>query len=258
MVENKKREIMLQNRHQFIYMENKEERKDFLKSLEKEYPIKVDENFPIAIYMDEFSLPNILPVNDNADISFIKMISSEYLNFSIAVNILESLSKIDELNKLNDRIEKLLDIINRIDVNECFNKITSIDELLKTLKDSRTFYSTYYSEYIKGNLKNKDINDLKIQFLTIDSFLKSVKKVLNNNSYFGIIIDKQEQIPTISKNAINTFINKRINSDISMKVVCRKNEWDTYIDSNGEFIEYIHDYDIIELENSSFEHIKTK
>lgn len=258
MVENKKKEIMLQNRHQFIHGADSKEREFFLTSLEKDYQIKIDETFPMAIYMDEFSLPNVIQTNNNIDISILKMISCEYLNFSIAYNILNKISKIHELNNLNNRVEKLLNTINRIDLNDNFSEITSIDELIKTLKESRNFYSMYYSEYITGKLKSLDINDLKIQFLTISSFLKVIKEMLNNNSYFGIIIDKKGDIPLISKNAINSLINKRINGDLSIKVACRRNDWNTYIDLNGDFIEYVHDYDIIELENSIFKHIKVR
>ena len=48
--------------------------------------------------------------------------------------------------------------------------------------------------------------------------------------------------------ALETF--QFSNGDISVKVVTESDAWDTFITSNGVFVEYIHDYGIIELDDS--------
>lgn len=50
--------------------------------------------------------------------------------------------------------------------------------------------------------------------------------------------------------AINGYVTRRINSDISMKVACDPNEWMTYYDTTGILAENVHDYGVIELDNS--------
>ena len=46
------------------------------------------------------------------------------------------------------------------------------------------------------------------------------------------------------------LMSSRINGDISVKVVTEPDAWATFITSNGVFVEYMHDYGIIELDNS--------
>ena len=73
---------------------------------------------------------------------------------------------------------------------------------------------------------------------------------MNINSYFGIIIDKKGPLATTSVQAINTLIGGRINDDISVKVAISQDDWETYITNNGQFIEAVHDYGTVELDDS--------
>lgn len=87
-------------------------------------------------------------------------------------------------------------------------------------------------------------------------FIELLKRAINNNSYFGIILDKQKDIALSSIQAINVWIGRRINHNISLKVSTTLDTWDSYMDSNGIFIEGIHDYGIVELDNSYQEYMK--
>ena len=73
---------------------------------------------------------------------------------------------------------------------------------------------------------------------------------MNMQSYFGIIFDKKCDMSISSIQAINNLIGARINSDISIKVATEPDGWKTYCDVNGKYIENIHDYGIIQLDNS--------
>ena len=256
MTEYQKQEIMGQSRHQFIYGYDSEERTQFLKSLVDDYPIKMDENSPMAIYMDEFALPNIEIKNENIDKIRLCTISREYLNFSIAYNIMDQLRKQVDIEKINNRNEEFLDFINRILMRRSNSKITSYDEFCKILNESRNFYSKYYQQYILDDVKNMDIDSLKIQFLVLDMLINHLKEMLNNNSYFGIIIDSKNSMPMISTNAINGLIASRINRNLSMKVSCQIENWQSYYDLNGVIVEYVHDYGIVELDDNYSKHVK--
>lgn len=100
------------------------------------------------------------------------------------------------------------------------------------------------------------IDQIPIPFLQLDLFIAQFKRALNNNSYFGIIIDKQQDIAVSSTKAINFLIGGRINKDISMKIAIQPDNWDTYLDPNGQLIEAIHDYGTVELDDSNREYTK--
>ena len=80
--------------------------------------------------------------------------------------------------------------------------------------------------------------------------------MINNKSYIGVIIDQQEPIVVKSKQASNSLAASRINADILMKIVCQQDEWKMYYDLNGTLIEYIHDYNIVQFDDSYNEYMK--
>ena len=118
---------------------------------------------------------------------------------------------------------------NIIDINDLSNK----------------YYLENYINYSKtGN--NKDfINQLNIPFLNINEFINKFKQALNNNSYICLLFNYQKTISLTSTKSINDLIASRINKDISIKLFCKNNEWQTYYSSNGQLIENIHDYEAI-------------
>ena len=75
------------------------------------------------------------------------------------------------------------------------------------------------------------------------------KKMVNTNSHFSLIFDQQTPIPLVSQQAINSIVTRRINSDISMNVVCNRNEWNTYYGLDGMLAEVTHDYGDRNLED---------
>lgn len=249
-----KKQIMEQSRHHFIYGYDGREREEFLRSLEDEYPIKINENSPMAIYMNDFSLPIIEGNIQNGDDLKLSTIGREYLNFVIFSNIIDSIIKQDKLNLLENRIDWFLERISRICLVR--EKILSFDELVELLKESKDFYTMYYSDYLMGKDIFLNINDLKIPSLEINSVTRVVKNLLNNQSYFGIIIDKQNDIPLILMKSINSLVSRRVNSDISMKVACDPEKWDVYYGFGGVLIENIHDYGVIELDDSADKYLK--
>ena len=71
-----------------------------------------------------------------------------------------------------------------------------------------------------------------------------------NKSYFGIIIDGSNDFSLETYKLVNGYVTRRINGDLSMKVVTDPEKWYTYYDNGGEFAEAVHDYGIVELDSS--------
>ena len=248
-------EIMGESRHQFIYCYNDDKRKSFLQKLVEEYPINIDCNSPMCIYLNQFALPKI-PINVELDNDKIDILSREYLSFAIAHAILQKSKNTVDADLLNSRITRLLSLLNKYNVNPGHKEIKSLDELILTLIKSKEFYMSYYLDYVKTGKENKSIEDIAMPFLQLEFFVSQYKRVLNNKSYFGIVIDKCDDISLASTRAVNFLVGSRINSDISMKVVVEPDKWDSYIDANGQYVEAVHDYGTIELDDSQNEYIK--
>ena len=102
--------------------------------------------------------------------------------------------------------------------------------------------------------RNLPISDVFLQ----EGYMKQFKKLINNSSYFALIIDQREKMPVVLQEAINGLVTKRITSYISVKVACNPNEWMTYYDIEGNFAEDPHDYTHIELDSNLQDSMKQK
>ena len=242
--------------HKYVYGYYRNARCNFLKSLEDIYPVVFDCDKPIAIYLDNFSLPMIDCNKKDIDKNLLCTLSSEYLYFSIVYSIMNKIVEIDGFNILEDRVKKILNYFNFMCLNEDFSKIDSIDKLLIALKKSKDFYFNYYHDYMSLDVLRFNINDLEIPFVDICSYLKVMKEILNNNSYFSLIVDCKHDVPVISKSAINSFVASRCNKDISFNVITDIDDWNVYYDLNGNVVQYIHDYDIIKLDSNYDDYMK--
>ena len=127
MNEIKKKEIIGQNRHQFIYGYNNDERRIFLQGIENDFPIKVNENIPMAIYLDESYLAEIDLKNTDVDKFRMYSIGREQFNFVIGQNILNKILRQAENNLNEQSVEKFLSSINKLYLSSsCFKKISEI------------------------------------------------------------------------------------------------------------------------------------
>lgn len=225
-------------------------RKSFFNELDRMFPVTIDYAYPMAIYLEEFGLPKISMPNGELDKDKINILSKEYLSFVIAHSILFKSKENVDVDLLNKRIVRLLNKLNKYNINSGYPKISSLDELIEVLEQSKEFYKEYYIDYMRTGEWGKSINNIALPFLELESFISDYKKVLNNESYFGIIVDKNHDVSLSSIKAVNLLIGSRINKNISMKVVVEPNKWHLYVDTNGQYIESIHDYEIVELDNS--------
>ena len=252
-----KKEIIEQSRHIFVYGYLNEKRTQFAKELEEENPIQMDSENPFAIYLEDFALKKEDYDKKSLDQNKIQLISNEYLHFSIGHKLVQKTIEDVGIEEISKRLTKLLDRMNRYSKSKSHPNMETVRDLEKVLEESKTFYRTYFKKYIHQE-QTPDINEVAIPFILLESFVEEWKKALNNSSHLCILIDKKEPIEIGSTRAVNFLVGGRINKDISMKVITSPEDWDSYRDQNGQVIEYIHDYGIVELDDSNKKYIKER
>lgn len=128
MNEYMKRRIIGDNYHQFLYGYNTVERTNFLKEIASCYPITLNKDCPQAIYMEEFSLPNIKN-HYKTDRNLLEIAARDYFDFSVYTKMLEELLKTDYKKELAGREEEFLKYINAYVLNPGFSEIKDLESL---------------------------------------------------------------------------------------------------------------------------------
>lgn len=182
--------------------------------------------------------------------------SREYLSFLIAYRILFNAKKSINYSELNKRMERLIKIINKSFMNSRFSSISDVDNLLFVLNNSKEFYLSFYKDYVL-NRNQININKVSIPFLDLEFFIRSFKEEMDINSSFSVIINNNQDIALSSVKAINDLVGSRINSDISMKIVTEPDKWKSFVSLCGAFVQSVHDYGTVELDDSLSKYIKT-
>ena len=244
-------EIIGQSRHQFIYGANGKRREEILRGIALDNPIVCDKNEPGAIILDNNYLSggeSVYQIDSYRKLA----ISREHFNFALCGKLLEEALSLD----INARCDEFLSRINRIFVDNG-QSIDDLESVVKVLYQARDFYKDGYRTYLDTG-EFPSIDALPIRFMDLNSFMHYYKKLLNNHSYFSVIVDQQKPISSLSKRAINDVVGKRINKDISMKVACEPGEWETFYDLNGQIVEATHDYGVVELDASLSQYVKKR
>ena len=244
-------EIIGQSRHQFIYGENGERREEILKGIVNDNPIVCDVNEPGSIYLDNNYLvggESVYQLDSYRKLA----IAREQFSFAVCGKLLEEALSLD----INARSDEFLSRMNRLFVDNG-QSIDDLSSLVRVLNQTRDFYRDGYKTYLETGVF-PSLEGLPIRFMELDSFMHYYKKLLNNKSYFSVIVDQQSPISSLSKRAINDVVGKRINADISMKVACQPDEWETYYDLNGQIVEAVHDYGVVELDDSLSQYVKKR
>jgi len=242
-------QIVNASRHQIIYGANNQSRKEYLKKLEFTNPILVDRVSPAVICVENFMLPNV-PVSQEVDKVLLARICIEHLSFSIAYSIILQLLNYVSSANMKKTERKFVERINRLFINSGHKQITAVSELLSILLESKKwYYNQYVNLLTSGKIEGKPM-DLSISFLTIDFFVREVKRLVNISSYFALIFDCQEELPSYVEMSIMDLVSSRINSDISVKLACDPRLWKTYYNFSGQHVDAIHDYGEVKIDST--------
>lgn len=246
------KQIISESRHQIIYCDDSSIRKQLFKSLEVNNPLIETADKPMSVYIDDLG-PQTNNMKNNLDSIKLSSMTREYLYFSICYEIVNKIKnfKIDKKS-----LDYFIDRINTLFIQN-YN-IISLDELLSTLLSSKETYEKAFINYAETGSFDFDINDMNIPFMDIESFVKKIKKLINNDSYLCILLNYEKDISIYSMKSINNLIASRINKNISIKLGTGSKQWKTYYTDNNDHIDSVHDYDIIYLDDKKgFDNKKT-
>lgn len=129
-------QIMSHKFHEFLYGYNTEERTNFLKKMEKHYPITYGEDVPMGIYLEPYGISTCERDKELVDKDKLLMLgiaSREYLKNLIAYNIV---SHIEKNSIVMGQIEnEMIDFLNgyKFDRKE---KVISVQNYLKELRET--------------------------------------------------------------------------------------------------------------------------
>ncbi len=143
----------------------------------------------------------------------------------------------------------MLDFLNsyKFDRKE---KVSSVQNYLKELRETLSICQENYNSVLLKGIAHPQMYDFPSDFFDIEWFGKEIKEILNNNGQFNIIVNHQNPITLESAQAIMSIVNSRCAGTICMKVATEPEKWTTYHDLTGCYVENIHDYSIVELDDS--------
>lgn len=248
------REIMEQSRHLFVYGYSNKERNEFLKEMVKNYPICFNSNKPIAIYCKNIGLPKMIASGDVDSIT-ISVFHREYCYYELASIMINQLLQSVDSSVLKQYSTAFINRINKLFL-EKENQIGNIEQLKELIEEAKQSYLSGYQDYMNNGILKVPYN--RFSYFSFEIFLNYFKRMLNLQSYFGMIMDYQGVVSIESQKVINNFTSSRSNKDISMKIVCEPETWRTFYSQNGEVVEAIHDYGTVELDDSFKKYLDDK
>jgi len=228
--------IIYNNMNMYIKFENDEDKKDVISDI-KENKIIYDSSEPILIYLEEFGLPEKF-IKKECDRITLNTICKEYLYFSIAKKLIEKLLK-EVPNGLLTKKDDILQKIKRQFLSSDKYDIKNLDELFEILNETKIYYEEQYYYYTNTGNFNKDLKNIKIPYLDIESFVYDFKKIVKNNSYICIIIDDKNNTNIISKKCVNQLMDINYDVSFTIKVLTSEDSWKVYDDLYGNYTDPI-------------------
>lgn len=227
--------VVLESRHKFVYYYD-DNNKDKILDMVSRYSAKIDSDSPILVYIKDNGLSkmdNKLGLNKYKIIS----IHNNYCSLLIFSSIIDTLIKNIDIEVLNSRLKTTFEFCSFNIKEEIRDAVTLRDKLLKSKNDYRDAYIKYMET---GEL---DLFDkIEIPFIIVDSSVENLKEEIGLKEHFSLLLDLGNNLSIYNYMAVNNYIASRCNGYLSMNVLCRDNEWGCYYTSNGQFIEYVHDY----------------
>ena len=224
--------------HKFIYYDEIDKCM-ILEDLFK-YNAILDSSEPIVVYICDDGLPSV-----NRDIKVdrcrVEFFHHRYYELLIVLSIIDKLIESIDIDVLNSRFKRLFYLLSdNVDISD----VMVLRELLDKCKN---IYKMEYINYINTGILGDFYNDLEISNVIIDMIVPCIKKGIGLEKYFSILIDIDSEISKYNEMSINDYIASRCTGYLSINILLSKYEWNYYYNSNGQFIENVHDYSEINL-----------
>ncbi len=244
-------ERIIERSNKFIYIYENEKRKALVEKMTNKYPVIVDRKRPMCVCINEVGLPQKISL-DKIDKVKIVFFAKEYLSFLLAYNLLRAVKEQVGFETFSiNRASNFLRYLNSLIDTNSF-QISTLEELLSNIEKSKNSYLENYLKFIQTGNVDIFFNDLKIKFMDIFGFVKNLKMLLKNPSYFCIVFvyKQKDEVINYSIRAINSLIGIKNNFDFCINVVCTPGKWKEYLDINKYVLMYRKDYDVIEIDSS--------
>ena len=98
--------------------------------------------------------------------------------------------------------------------------------------------------------KVPSLENLRLSFLELNGLIAHIKKSLNNDSFFGVIVEPEDGASLDSFKAVNSIVYSRCTGDLSMKIFTEPEDWRSYLDFVGNFVQENHDYGEVQIDDS--------
>jgi len=91
-------------------------------------------------------------------------------------------------------------------------------------------------------------NKVPIPFVMMDNLIPLIKESIGLNKHFSLMMEFDSDISIYTCRAINDYVASRCTGYLSMNVLLHDDsEWKSWHSNNGQFVEYVHDYSVIDL-----------
>lgn len=232
--------VVWESWHMFAYYDD--ESIESLRNLRNEYPAKMNSDEPIVVYVKDKKLPK-LDTKLKLDGYRINIFHEHYYELLIFLSIIDTIvNQIDndELNTVFKGLFRLCSMISK-------RKINDINTLRTLIIDSMNMYKEGYLEYME-NGKCDFYNKVPISFVMMDNFVPLIKESIGLKRHFSLMMEFDSDISIYTCRAINNYIASRCTGYLSMNVLLHDDsEWKSWYSNNGQFVEYVHDYSVIDL-----------
>ena len=232
--------VVWESWHMFVYYDD--ESIELLRNQKNEYSAKMNSYEPIVVYVKDKKLPK-LDTKLKLDGYRINIFHEHYYELLIFLSTIDTIvNQIDNdvLNTAFKGVFRLCSIISK-------REIKDINTLRNLIIESMNMYRDGYLEYMETG-KCDFYNRVPIPFVMMDNLIPLIKKSIGLNKHFSLMMEFDSDISIYTCRAINDYVASRCTGYLSMNVLLHDDsEWKSWYSNNGQFVEYVHDYSVIDL-----------
>jgi len=232
--------VVLEGWHKFVYYDDNS--KDIVMDVVSKYNAKMNSEEPIVIYLSDEGLPKISK-NIELDKFIVQSFHERYYSLLISLSIINNLINNIDKDILNSKFERLFRLCSFSGIR----KITDVIELRDILEKCKNRYKIEYIDYIETGILGNFYNELEIPFVLVDTIVPCIKRSIGLEKHFSLLFDVNSDFSVFNQMAINNYVASRCTGYLSVNVLINEYDWKYYYSSNGQFIQNVHDYSVVNL-----------